>query len=294
VIGERVEATLRAQGKTSRSRAARDSAYRRAEAGINEVAPHLFPLVARAEERVIGTRTLPGVGNLRANRYELHGIIDVLTDVELQRVPPGNVIRDAIVATCPQLPTHFEVVVDYKGTRRPTTTEDFWRQTEWQVQTYGWLRTRQPNALPVAAGVLIHINELVPSADDIDELQREIRQQATDVIPIAGSPDAYQLSVWRPGQPLPALSQEFRLQRALRVVPVTPQTQQHATTQFDAVVSDIEQCVAAEAQGGGIRAHWNPTGDAATCVACDFRHFCPRPHGNRGNPPNPIQAPRAP
>jgi hypothetical protein len=298
-IGDVVEETLRAQGKTSRSRAARDSAYRRAESAVNEIGPHLFPLVALAEERVIGTRTVPrtqstGVSALRANRYELHGIIDVLTDVQLSRVPQANIIRDAIDRTCHGLPDHFEVVVDYKGSRRPPTNHPFWDQGEWQLQTYAWLRTRQPDALPVAAGVLIYVNELVPGNDDMAELQRDIRQSRTDEVPLAGSQDAYWLSLWREGTAIPAFSEAFRMRRAIRVVPITPASQATATNHFDQVVTQIEQCVATEDLAGTINGHWNPCGDGETCVACDFRHFCPSPHPRQGNQPRNISAPPAP
>ncbi len=298
-IGDMVEETLRAQGKTPRSRVARNSAYRRAEAAVNEVAPHLFPLVASAEERVIGTRHIPfsetsNVANLRADRYELHGVIDVLTDVQLNNVSAGNVIRDAIVAACPGLPPHFEVVVDYKGARRPPTNHPFWTQAEWQVQTYAWLRMQQPNSLRVAAGILIYVNELAPVSDDLKELQREVRQGITDVPPANGSRDAYLLSLWQPGQKIPDFSQAFRLKRAIRVIPVTDHSLANATNQFDQVVFDIERCVAAEAAAGTIKEHWSPRGDADTCVACDFRHFCPNPAPRQGNQPHTITAPLAP
>lgn len=296
-IGDMVEETLRALGKTSRSRVARDSAYRRAEAAVNEVAPHLFPLVASAEERVIGTRDVPSSGagaNLRADRYELHGVIDVLTDVQLNNVSSGNVIRDAIIASCPQLPAHFEVVVDYKGSRRPATNHPFWAQAEWQVQTYAWLRTQQPNSPPVAAGVLVYVNELAPVSDDLRELQREVQQGTTDVTPIQGSQDAYSLSLWQPGRTIPNFSQSFRMQRAIRVIPVTQESLSNATSHFDQVVLQIEQCVATEAAAGTIRNHWNPGGDADTCAACDFRHFCTNPAPRHGNQPRTITAPPAP
>jgi len=297
-LGDMVEETLRAQGKTSRSRVARDSAYRRAEAVVNKVAPHLFPLVASAEERVIGTRDVPSgrgtVANPRANRYELHGVIDVLTDVQLNSVSSGNVIRDAIIAACPRLPPHFEVVVDYKGARRPATNHPYWAQAEWQVQTYAWLRMRQPNSLPVAAGVLVYVNELAPATDDLRELQREIRAGITDVTPIQGSQDAYFLSLWQPGRAIPSFSRSFRMRRAIRVIPVTEQSLADATSKFDQVVLEIERCVAAEAAAGTIRGHWNPGGDPDTCAACDFRHFCPSPAPRQGSRPRTITAPPAP
>jgi len=298
-IGDIVESTLRAQGKISRSADTRASAYRRAEAAINEIAPHLFPLVAEAEERVIGTRQLTvglaaAIPRLRARRYELHGIIDVLSDVTMQGAAPGNVIRDAIVATCPALPEHFEVIVDYKGTRRPGINDDFWQQTAWQVQTYGWLRTRQPGSLPVSAGVLLYINELAPGVEDLATLKDEIRAGATDVSPVVGSPDDYALSAWQRGLPVPQLSQQFRLRRAIRVEPITPQTQANATQRFDDVVVDIESCVNAEAAGGAIKAHWRAEGDEATCAACDFRHFCPHPYPRQAGQVRTIESPPAP
>ena len=57
-IGDTIEGTLRALGKNPRSGVVRDSAYRRVERAINELGPDLFPLIAAAEELVIGTRSL--------------------------------------------------------------------------------------------------------------------------------------------------------------------------------------------------------------------------------------------
>ncbi|MFW6118920.1 MAG: PD-(D/E)XK nuclease family protein [Planctomycetota bacterium] len=297
-IGDTVEQTLRSQGKNPRSRNTRASAYRRAQTAVNEVAPHLFPLVASAEERVIGTRDLPpaegGMVDLRTSRYQLHGVIDVLTDLQLDRAPSGNVIRDAIVDTCPEQPDHFEVVVDYKGSRRPSSDHAFWEQADWQVQTYAWLRMRQPESLPVVAGLLIYVNELAPGAEDVRKLQREVQQGRTDVTPPGGSRDAYQLRLWQSGGGVPGFSLSFRMQRAIRVVPVTQQSLRSATSEFDNVVRNIEQCVAAEAAAGAIGGNWNAGGDEPTCVACDFRHFCPSPAPREGNQPRTITAPPAP
>ncbi|WP_432212213.1 PD-(D/E)XK nuclease family protein [Anaerobaca lacustris] len=287
------------QGKISRSKDVRASAYRRVKAAVNEIAPDLFPLVASAEERVIGTRTLVSpnnadLRNLRTNRYELHGVIDVLTDVQLNSVPPENVFHRAIAAGCPALPEHFEVVVDYKGSRRPAMNHVYWNQAAWQVQTYAWLRTRQPDSLPVVAGVLIYVNELAPIGDDLQELQHEIRDGITDVVPENGTADGYALSLWQHSRAVPDLSPSFRIGRAIRVVAVTPETQANATANFDRVVLDIEKCVAQEANAGTIRGHWDAGGDASTCIACDFRHFCPSPAPRQGNGLRQITAPPAP
>ena len=71
--------------------------------------------------------------------------------------------------------------VDYKGSHRPAINEDHWHLGEWQVQTFGWLRQRQQLFHPVAAGILIYINELAPGGDDIRKLRTAIENGKTDV-----------------------------------------------------------------------------------------------------------------
>jgi len=295
-IGDTVEATLRAQGKNSRSHDVRENAYVRATSAVNELGPHLFPLISAAEERVIGTRPIPssapGQPPPRSALYELHGIIDVLTNVQLGTVATTNSIRHTIQAGCPGLSGNYEVIVDYKGSRRPATTHAYWLQHDWQVHTYAWLRTRQPNSLPVAAGVLLYINELAPVSEDLVELKRAISNGSADIVPVSGSQDAYQLSAWRPGNAIPHFSLPFRLARAIRVIPVNASSAVAAATQFDQVVLNIEQCVAAEAASGTIMQHWDSCGDAESCAACDFRHFCEDPHPHTGS--HAISAPHAP
>lgn len=295
-IGETVEGTLRARGKIPRSSDVRDAAYRRAERAVNELGPALFPLISVAEQRVIGTRQVPlpqvGAGHRRATRYELHGVVDVLTNISLGASASSNFLRQAIQQRCPTLSGNFEVIVDYKGSRRPPTDHPYWDQGSWQVQTYAWLRMRQPGAPPVAAGVLLYINELDPSSADTAELKREIRRGAADVFPSRGTADSQHFDAWRPGNVVPNFSMDYRLARTIRVIPVDPQSQQVATSRFDQTVLEIEQRVAAEANAGTIIAHWDPCGDEETCAACDFRHFCPTPYPR--NPGYVAGAPTAP
>ncbi|MCB9951664.1 MAG: PD-(D/E)XK nuclease family protein [Planctomycetaceae bacterium] len=294
VIGDVVEGTLMAQGKSARSRDTRDNAYVRAQKAVNELGPHLFPLIASAEERVIGTRTIPNssANASRSQLYELHGIIDVVTDVQLSGATTKNVIKQAIQDSCPGLSGNYEVIVDYKGSRRPATSEPYWQQGEWQVQTYGWLRTRQANSLPVAAGVLLYVNELSPVSSDLVSLRREVSNNKTDVIPANGTPDSYALNAWRTGNAIPNFSLAFRLARAIRVIPIDPTSQATATNNFDKVVASIEQCVAQEAVAGAINPNWAPCGDEETCAACDFRHFCPSPYPHKKG--HVVGAPSAP
>lgn len=295
VIGDVVEGTLRAQGKNPRSKDLRSSAYKRAEKAVNELGPHLFPLVDTAEEKIIGTRAVPPAppGVIpRAQRYELHGVIDVVSDVHLNTATTGNVIRDAIVAACPKLSGHYEVIIDYKGSRRPLVAHSYWAQGDWQVQTYAWLRTRQASSLPVVAGVLVYINELSPGQDDVKEMQKGWKQGTTDVVPEKGSLDYYLLSTWTPGSAVPDFSMDFRMRRALRVIAIDAASQTIATGKFDEVVLEIERLANQEANVGQIMTVWPACGDDETCSACDFRHFCTSPSPRQGV--HPITAPMAP
>lgn len=299
-IGDLVEATLSAAGKSPRSRDLRESGYRRAELAVNEIGPQLFPLITSVEERVIGTRPLIMPAGLvsRARMYELHGVMDVLSSVTVAAVA-SNVICDAVRPSLPNLPPGAEIIVDYKGSRRPPTvcpptTSDYWAQGDWQLQMYAWLRAQQPGAAPVVAGVLLYVNELALSLHDVAPLQREVANGHTDVRPQPGSQDDYLLRTWRPGAGVPAFSTAFRMARVIRVVPITQPSINQALQRFDGVVVNIETCVAREAQHGAIIAHWPAQGDDGTCDACDFRHFCPSPASARGTANYVAAAPNAP
>lgn len=295
-IGDRIEFVLKAQGKDARSRLARTAAYRRAAAAVNELGPLLFPLIVDAETKVIGTRPLPkieGRPTIRADRYEVHGVIDVVTQVSLANVAPGNAIRTEIEAACANLPHEFEIIADYKGTSRPNLSSPDWNRGAWQVQTYAWLRRHQAQGVPIVAGVLLYIDELAPGTEAILDIQRQIKNNDTDVLPVPDSDDDVILRNWKLGQDTDQLSLAFRLRRAIRVIPVTEQSLTEATAAFDNVVRDIEENIELEFAQGAITGAWaaNCT-DANTCVACDFRHFCPTPGPT--NQPIQVSAPLAP
>lgn len=276
-----VESGLRQQGKQARSTAARNSGFRRVSIAINQLGPHLFPLIASAEKKVIGTRAVPNSPvALRCSNYEVHGIIDVLTNVKLGQAGPANLIHECVEEVCPDLVGSYEVIVDYKGSQRPRISENYWEQGDWQVQTYAWLRSRQPDSLPVAAGILIYVNELTPGDQEMQNLRRGILDKTTDVLPIPGSPDEQLIRLWKPGYDADQLSLGFRLRRAIRVIPVTADSTRIALSAFDSVVRRAEEDIIEEARIGDILRAWSPQcNDEATCAACDFRYFCPRPAG---------------
>ena len=288
-----VENSLRQQGKQARSTAARDSAYRRVEVAVNELGPHLFPLISSTERRVIGTRpVLTSEETLRCDNYEVHGVIDVLTHVTLSEASDQNFIRQYVQKTCPDLPDTFEVIVDYKGARRPLTDEAYWEQGDWQIQTYAWLRGRQPEALPVVAGILIYINELTPGDAEMHAIQRGLLNRSTDQDNWTDQ-ETQIIRMWREGMDTSQLSLEFRLRRAIRIIPISGQSIKVSLGAFDDVVRQAEEDVVDESGGSNILEAWAPNcEDAATCAACDFRHFCPSPAGTPEN--YKIKVPTAP
>jgi len=298
VLGDLVETRLAAGGKRPRSSRARASAYSRVEAAVNLLAPHLFPLITTAEHRISGTRgmpALPGGGQPRGDRYELTGIVDVISSVVVA-ANLNNPIVQLIHHLIAPAYNDYDLIVDYKAMRRPSSTESAWQHQEWQVQTYAWLCQQVPNARPVGAGLLVYINELSPSRTDLEELKWEFHNNATDILPPNGSQDYYALHNWQPGPGvvLPQFTEAFCLARAVRVIDVSTSHVQHAVSQIDQVVGDIENSALNEHNAGNIPNHWNACGSAQDCDACDFVHFCPSPANQRIPKPPPRTPPVAP
>lgn len=196
----------------------------------------------------------------------------------------GNKLLELIVEDLPDSPPEeFEVIVDYKGMSRPSLSEksgaELWEIYEWQVHTYAHLRSLLTTK-PIIAGVLIYLNELVPTKSEFFELQQALRKgDASEVLPKAGSKDEKTLSTWKPsskGEEPPLLSLDYRLTRAVRVVPITSASIANSLKEFDQVVGCIEKCLIDEASNGKIIISWdrNSTHEP-TCKACDSRTYCP-------------------
>jgi hypothetical protein len=286
IIGDVVEGKLRAGGKTPRSINARNAAYRRVNAAVNLIGPYLFPLITYVEKKVSGTRGLISPINgqgARSDRYELVGVADVISSIQLG-LHNGNPIVELIKSNVDNLSNEFDIVVDYKAARRPSTKLGQWDHHNWQIQTYSWLRAEQPNTNVIRSGIVIYINELSPSADEIKELKKEILRNETDVKPITGSADYYALNTWQEGSPCPNFTENFLLNRALRIVPVTTLDINNAVSEIDRVVTEIETCVLNENSSGNILTNWGSDGIDKDCDACDFRRFCPNPANRRTNP----------
>jgi hypothetical protein len=279
---------LEANGLRPRNRELEFIGHARARVAVKRLGPELFPIISEAEIPLNGTRNMPferwpeSLPRRASDRYEMAGIVDVITEVQLDDPRfKANQLVSAITATLPAtLPSEFEVIIDYKGMRRPplrprTHAPDFWSIYEWQLQTYAQLRSLRPDAKPVRAGVLVFLNELHPSTTDIEELRHEVRNGRTDVVPAERTNDERFLLNAKRGT-VPDLSFKFRLRRALRIVPITEESQELSARQFDNEVLKIEIARAQERASAQIRTVW-PTNasDAATCAACDWRTVCP-------------------
>jgi hypothetical protein len=212
------------------------------------------------------------------------GVIDVVTHVELSNPQlSANTLLQLVTKALPgSPPPEFEVIVDYKGMKRPDPAEKgigLWEIYEWQVHTYAYLRSLLTTKA-IIAGVLIYLNELVPTKTDFYALRRALKENPTDArLPAPGTSDEQLLRNWRPkykdDEP-PLLSLDFRLSRAVRVIPITKETIANSLNQFDGTVARIEKCVAAEAKSGVLISSWerNPSHDP-TCEACDSNTWCP-------------------
>ncbi|MCP9274053.1 PD-(D/E)XK nuclease family protein [Mycolicibacterium arenosum] len=285
---------LAANGLRPRNRDLETIGRDRARVAVHKLGPELFPIISEAEVPLNGTRPMlqkdwpKSLPRRESDRYEMAGIVDVITDVTLDdpSLQDNKIVAAVSKALPASLPSRFEVIVDYKGMRRPpmkdrTNAPDYWNIYEWQLQTYAQLRSVQADARPVVAGILIYLNELRPSKGDIDTLKRELRAGTTDVRPAKRSNDAQFLANDQQGV-APDLSFDYRLARALRVVPISPESQRVAARKFDGVVRDIEIAHARERQSPHILTEW-PTNssDNSTCVACDWKTVSPAHPGTQ-------------
>jgi hypothetical protein len=280
---------LAARGLIAWSQDVAELGVRRAKSAVNELGPELFPLIHRAEVRLTGARKLlldriPKELRFRvADRYEMVGVIDVITHVELDdpALKGNGLVRTIVEQLPPGLPPRFEVIIDYKGMRRPPTSTsnlgelNLWEVYGWQVHTYAHLRSSHEDSLPVVAAAIVYLNELAPTGGDLLSLMQEARSRTTDVSPAAGSEAERILRAWNGQGDAPPLPLDFRLSRALRVLEITPRSIGEALTRFDQVVAQIECCRGEEMRTGKIISSWGQNPEEQTCTACDARTYCP-------------------
>lgn len=260
-------------------------ASQRTELMMNLWGTHLFPLIDDAEVKLKGIRKIPNYQENvnRSEYYGIKGVVDVISSFKLQEVSEKNLIFK-ILEDDPayQKKIHetssdeFEIIIDYKGMKRPALSSDKWEHHEWQVQTYSWLRDRQKKSKPVLAGILYYINELYPSETGLQELQMDIENKDTDVAP---SGDDYQkLMNWKPGEEIPEFSEEFRLRRSIRIIITQEDSIRSSLKNFDNTVEEIENCIRLEKDGKMLQDIWEGTPEKQKCKACDFNLYCKNAH----------------
>ncbi len=110
--------------------------------------------------------------------------------------------------------------------------------------------------MPVAAGVIVYLNELFPGIGDIQKLRREIRTGLADVRPSKGS-EAQRILATGTAATEEGLPIQFRIDRAIQVFPVTLASKTDALKHFDAVVARIEKCRSSERLSGAVIASGN-------------------------------------
>lgn len=261
-------------------------ASRLVDAAINTWGPHLFPLIDGTEVPLKGCRSMPtGIDRPRSSYFGVTGVVDVISSVNLERAPPGNLIlrylndNESVRSLIQDLGgDEYEIIIDYKGMRRPGCRGDEpgisdWMAHQWQILTYAWLRSRQQQSRPPIAGILFYLNELIPSQKDIDLYRGEVARQETDIVPTLSRDQAI-IAGMTTGVP----SSDLRERRSIRIVPITPALQTEGLRSFDRVVAEIETAIGWEQQMRTVSGCWPTRFREKTCTNCDFMYSCPDPN----------------
>ena len=263
----------------------------RAEKAINIWGRHLFPLIDASEILIKGVRPMPNYDKniSRSNYYGINGVVDVLTSTKINRIHEQstlynfdnkivNFIKENLEETDIE---DYEIIIDYKGMKRPPIkvedpqSEDKWENHKQQILTYSWLRSKQEDAKNISAGIILYLNELVPSIEDLILIKEEISNDLTDVPVNEEFYEDIQLILnWQEDEKMPNLSEEFKIARSIRFIDINDDERQKAVKKFDRVVEDIENSLIKEMKGCKIQDAWKAEADKRTCSACDFRTFC--------------------
>ena len=268
----------------------------RAEKAINIWGKYLFPLIDSSELLIKGVRQMPNYDEniSRSNYYGINGVVDVLTSMKINKNLKQSTLdnyNNKIIEFLKKDPDFqkrisnyeegddYEIIIDYKGMKRPpikmtdSKAEDKWENHKQQILTYSWLRSKQEDAKPIAAGIIFYLNELVPSKEDLVLIKDELNNDLTDV----GQEyqrDVALINKWEEEDKAPDLSDDFKIDRSIRIINVNKDEQDKALLKFDGVVANIEDSLIKEMKGCKIQDAWKADSDERTCSACDFRTFC--------------------
>ena len=263
----------------------------RAEKAINIWGKHLFPLIDSSELLIKGIRPMPNFdkNTSRSNYYGINGVVDVLTSTKINKIHDqsnlynfDNNIVNFIRANMEESDAEdYEIIIDYKGMKRPPVkvsdphSEDKWENHKQQILTYSWLRSKQEDSKAISAGIILYLNELVPSKEDLVLIKEEIINDLTDIPQDDEFLDDIELIMeWQEDDKMPNLSDEFKIARSIRFIKINEEERSKALAKFDNVVCDIEGSLIKEMKGCKIQDAWKAEGDRRTCLACDFKTFC--------------------
>ncbi len=171
----------------------------------------------------------------------------------------------------------YEVIIDYKGMKRPSINTENWTHHQWQILTYAWLRSMQEDAKPVVGGIIFYLNELVPSTEDLLSIQEDYKSEEPTTDVQISDKDLDILLNWDSENDLPIhkdLSDKFKMDRSIRIVNIEQELIESSLNEFDEVVDKIESSTLKEINGIPIKQSWKADGDERTCSGCDFRNFC--------------------
>lgn len=192
-IARLVDDRLKATGISFRGFRMFGLAFERAIVAIETWGPDLFPLIDGAETRLRAVRPMPAdCHSIRGDRYEIQGIADIVARREAHNLEiPFGLTSQIALADGP-----FDLIIDYKGMRRPSFSDPAWEHQAWQLQTYAWLWAQQPAATSSRMALLLYFNELVPAPEDMRSLRGEAQFDPiqTDVPPCPA--DRATLDAW--------------------------------------------------------------------------------------------------
>lgn len=263
----------------------------RADEAINVWGPHLFPLIDSAELLIKGIRDMPNYdeSRSRSDYYGINGIVDVLSSSSIIKNQSTLDDFDNKILEFLNNDTNFknnlksikgeeyEIIIDYKGMKRPSVNDKTWQHHKQQILTYAWLRSKQEDAKPVIAGIIFYLNELVPSYEDLQSMQVELQNESWDID--ISDEDFKKIMEWDESKEYPQLSDDLKQKRSIRIININPDEINQALEEFDKVVGDIENSLIKEMRGCKIKEAWKAEAEERTCTACDFRSFC----GNKEN-----------
>ena len=175
----------------------------------------------------------------------------------------------------------YEIIIDYKGMKRPPVevdnpkAENKWESHKQQILTYSWLRSKQEDSKSIFAGIIFYLNELVPSKEDLALIKEEMKNGLIDDETLEKYSNDFDLiENWQEDDKAPELSNEFKLERSIRIININTAEIDRSLEKFDEVVFNIEESLINEMKGCKIQDAWKAEADDRTCRACDFSTFC--------------------